>query len=96
VISDLIGRELSSGTADDEVSAGSASDLVRHMRRDMELPIAPAKLELGLSVRAGLPKNATYPFRMQIDIFALGVRKKICRTLYKRYGSRAIIAEEDV
>ena len=96
MISDLIGREFAGGTADDEISAGSASNLVRHMRRYMELPIVPAKSELVSSVKVNKRKHSTYPFRMQVDVFALRVRKKVCRTFYKGNGSGAIIAEEDV
>jgi hypothetical protein len=46
VVSNLVGRQFSGSTVDDEISASSTSDLVGHMWRHVELPIVPAKLEL--------------------------------------------------
>jgi len=46
MVSDLVCGDLSCNTSHDKVSCSSVSDLVRHMRWNVELSVVPAKLEL--------------------------------------------------
>lgn len=62
VIPDLICREFSKRSTNDEVTAGSIGNLVRDMRGYMELTIIPTEFE---------------PLSMQVDVVALCIGQKI-------------------
>lgn len=92
MVSDLVGRELPSGSMDDKVSAGSVGDLVGNMWGNVKLSITPAKLKLVMSAKSSSFGSVAYPLCMQIDVFPLYICQKFRSAFYKRYRGGPVIA----